>query len=244
MVEKTSMPLGDHIKAEDGGWKFQGKAVSQFDEHIGRSVPLYKEGHQLICRMSDHFIQDDSVICDIGCSTGELLLQLAQFHKNRQNCRFVGIDSEPEMIELAKTKCAELKLDNVEFICDDLLKTEIPVCDMLVSYYTLQFIRPRNRQQMIDKIYKSLNWGGSFFMYEKVRGADARFQDLLTSVYTDYKLDQGHSPEEIIGKSKSLKGVLEPFSTQGNLDLLNRAGFIDMMTIQKMICFEGFLAIK
>jgi tRNA (cmo5U34)-methyltransferase len=43
---------------------------------------------------------------------------------------------------------------------------------------------------------------------------------------------------------QKIKGVLEPFSTQGNLDLLGRAGFKDGTTIQKYLCFEGFLAIK
>ena len=38
--------------------------------------------------------------------------------------------------------------------------------------------------------------------------------------------------------------MLEPFSTQGNLDLLARAGFKDVMTLIKYVCFEGFLAIK
>ena len=52
------------------------------------------------------------------------------------------------------------------------------------------------------------------------------------------------TPDEIIAKAKSLKGVLEPFSTQGNLDLLKRAGFVDIITIFKYLCFEGFLAIK
>ena len=38
--------------------------------------------------------------------------------------------------------------------------------------------------------------------------------------------------------------VLEPFSTQGNLDLLHRAGFVDIIAVCKYLCFEGFLAIK
>ena len=77
-----------------------------------------------------------------------------------------------------------------------------------------------------------------------MRGADARFQDILTSLYTDYKIEQGYSPDEIIYKSKSLKGRLEPFSTQGNLDMFARAGFKDVTTVFKYLCFEGFLAIK
>ena len=81
-------------------------------------------------------------------------------------------------------------------------------------------------------------------LFEKVRGADARFQDIATSIYTDFKLHNGFSTEEIVNKSQSLRGVLEHFSTLGNLGLLQRAGFTDIMTVMKYVCFEGFLAIK
>jgi len=67
---------------------------------------------------------------------------------------------------------------------------------------------------------------------------------MQTSLYTDYKLERGYSPTEIINKSRSLKGVLEPFSTAGNIDLLKRAGFKDIMPVMKYLCFEGFVAIK
>ena len=108
----------------------------------------------------------------------------------------------------------------------------------------MQFIPARNRQILFDAIYESLNWGGGLILFEKVRAPDARFQDMMTAIYTDFKLDQGYSSEEIVAKTRSLKGVLEPFSTAGNLDLLKRAGFQDIMTIMKYVCFEGFLAIK
>ena len=81
-------------------------------------------------------------------------------------------------------------------------------------------------------------------MFEKVRAPDARFQDIMSALYTEYKLDQNYTPNEIITKSRSLKGVLEPFSEQGNIDLLKRAGFVDIIIIFKYLCFEGFLAIK
>ena len=54
----------------------------------------------------------------------------------------------------------------------------------------------------------------------------------------------GYSHEEIINKTKSLKGVMEPFSTKGNLDMLKRAGFEDITPVVTDICFKGFLAIK
>mgnify|MGYP001336674047 CR=1 FL=1 len=81
-------------------------------------------------------------------------------------------------------------------------------------------------------------------MFYKVRGPHPRFQDIITQLYNDFKLRNGFTSEEIVEKTRSLKGVLEPFSTQGNLDLMARAGFKDVVTVQKYLAFEGFLAIK
>jgi tRNA (cmo5U34)-methyltransferase len=145
---------------------------------------------------------------------------------------------------MVKKANSTYKSENLTFINDDITTYEYEKSDLIISYYTIQFIHPKLRQKLIDKIYDSLEWGGAFVMYEKVRANDARFQDMLTNLYTEYKLDQGYSSEEIINKTKSLKGVLEPFSTQGNLDLLKRAGFVDVISIQKYMNFEGFLAIK
>ena len=81
-------------------------------------------------------------------------------------------------------------------------------------------------------------------MVEKVRAPDARFQDIMNQVYVDYKLAQGFSSSEIVNKSRSLKGVLEPFSSKANIDMLKRAGFKDVLSVFKYGFFEGFLAIK
>ena len=132
----------------------------------------------------------------------------------------------------------------MEYIHADAYNFEFEKCDLFLSYYTLQFIRPRARQEVLNSIYDALNWGGGLLLFEKVRGPDARFQDMLTLLYTDYKLERGYNPVEIINKSRSLKGVLEPFSTAGNVDLLKRAGFQDIMPVMKYLCFEGYLAIK
>ena len=108
----------------------------------------------------------------------------------------------------------------------------------------MQFVQPRLRQEAFKKVYDSLNWGGGFILFEKVRGSDARFQDMTSMIYTDFKMKNGLSAEEIVNKAFSLIGVLEPFSTQGNIDLLKRAGFSDINTIFKWCNFEGFVAIK
>ena len=55
---------------------------------------------------------------------------------------------------------------------------------------------------MLNKIFKSLNWGGALFLVEKVRSYDARTQDQLTTIYEEFKLYNGFSEKEITGKKK------------------------------------------
>jgi len=171
-----------------------------------------------------------------------LAAKLARRHTQRPDVQWVGIDREPAMIEQARVEHANTT--NLEFMVDDINLYPYAASDLITAYYTVQFVPPAIRQDLFNRVFKALNWGGAFILFEKVRACDARFQDIVQTLYTDYKLDQGYTPTEIINKTKSLKGILEPFSTQGNLDLLKRAGFLDIITVFKYLCFEGFLAIK
>lgn len=234
--------VGNNLQAQRAGWSFGGDTATHFDDHVSKSVPLYAEGHKLVCELSDFFIKPDSVAYEIGCSTGALTLKLAEHNSHKPKARFIGIDIEANMIEAAKVRGKDNA--QVEFVVDDIMQMPLESADLIVAYYTVQFIRPSERQYLFDKLYNSLKWGGALLLFEKVRGPDGRFQDMCTRMYDDFKLAQGYTPEEIVSKARSLKGVLEPFSTQGNIDLMKRAGFSDIITIMKYICFEGFVAIK
>lgn len=242
-IEKNGPVVGDNIASTVSNWSFSGKVAQNFDDHVNKSVPLYEEGHTLITSISDFFLKENSTLYEIGCSTGTLLKKLSvKNHSINKKINIIGIDVEEDMIKSAEKKCSDL--DNVSLFCDDILNINLKECDVVIAYYTMQFINPKVRQIIFDKIYNALNWGGAFILFEKTRACDARFQDIFTTLYIEYKQEQGYSNNEIIGKLMSLKGMLEPFSTNGNLDLLKRAGFVDTITIMKYLPFEGFLAIK
>lgn len=234
-------PLGDGIAASAGMWTFKGAAALHFDDHISKSVPLYHEGHALVCDLSDFFVGSNSTCYEIGCSTATLLTALAARHADK-SARFVGIDIEREMVDIAREKCAGIA--NIEIVHHDALSFEFCKSDLFVSYYTIQFIQPKDRQIILNKIFESLNFCGALLLFEKTRAPDAKFQDIATQAYTEYKLSNGYSEKEIIGKARSLKGVLEPLPSDTITGMLRRAGFSSVMTVMKYLCFEGFLAIK
>lgn len=229
-----------NITANRGGWSFEG-LEDEFEAHIRKSVPFYDGGHELICELSDTFVTNESRVYEIGCSNGALTKKFLNHHSNRECLSMVAIDSIKSMVEKASVDIPDSRL---ELIHGDLVTCELEPCSLALSYYTMQFIHPHFRQNVFEKIYSALNWGGAFIMFEKVRANDARFQDIFSQAYIDFKLKQNFSTDEIIHKAQSLKGVLEPFSTGGNLGFLNRAGFEDVTLIWKWCCFEAYLAIK
>ena len=233
-----------------GNWKFNDNVAKIFDTHVRKSIPFYDYGHDMIVKVSHFFLSKDSIVTDIGCSTGTLIKKLHNVQKNKKiGLKYFCIEKEKSMIIKARKKLKNIK--NIKFINKKIENYKIPKSDLIISYYTLQFIKPNKRQEILKRIYNSLNWGGAFIIFEKTRSEDARFQDLTTQLYNEFKLENGFSGNEIIEKSRSLKGVLEPFSLSGNSGLLSRAGFrfkkagfADSTIIFRNLNFTGFLLIK
>lgn len=229
------------IDAVNAGWSFDNIADA-FDDHVRKSVPLYDVGHDLICQVGDFFLPSNATVVELGVSTGALAKKFLDHNSQRRDIRYVAYDRVDSMIERTRARCGGDP--RIELINDDIVSAALPRTNLVLSYYTLQFVHPRSRQEVFNRIYQSLEWGGALLLFEKVRAPDARFQDLAAQIYHEFKLVQGFDEIEILNKQRSLKGVLEPFSTHGNIELLERAGFVDVMTILKYVCFEGFLVIK
>jgi tRNA (cmo5U34)-methyltransferase len=227
------------IKKSKGSWNFK-NMEKKFDNHIRKSIPLYEHTHDIILRYSHFFVHKDSNIYDLGCSTGKLIQKLSNYLNNKGN--YFGIDNEKTMANFAKKKFKKEKNIMIEF--KDINQVKFKKSSYIISAYTLQFIKPETRLKLLKKIYKSLEWGGSFIYFEKVRAEDARFQEYATTIYNEFKLNNGFTASEILNKNLSLKGVMEPYSEKGNLTQLKAAGFKDISTIYKFLCFQGFLCIK
>ena len=143
------MKVDDNINVDNASWTFRGIS-SDFEKHIGDSVPYYSAGHDLICQYSDFFIKERSVIYDVGASTGLLVRKLAKQHESKNDIRFICIECIDEMVDFAKSKTND---NRIEFLCDDILNVTLEKANLIISYYTMQFIDPNIRQQLINKLF-------------------------------------------------------------------------------------------
>ena len=235
--------IGDNIQFSTGSFNFSGNVHKSFEKHVSKSVPMYEEGHKLICKLSSFFLVDKSVAYDLGCSTGKLTRDIFEYNKEI-DIKIYGIDLEEKMVKHSKKMLNKKYKNKISYMHEDLRNIKLKKSDLIVSYYTIQFVKPKFRQAIFDKIYSSLNYGGAFILFEKVRGPDARFQDIFTQVYQEFKVEKGFSKEQIYNKAASIRGVLEPFTSKANIDYMKRSGFKDITSLTKYCSFESFLAIK
>lgn len=229
--------------ADSSSWEFNDKVVPIFDEHVRQHVPMYEEFHRLITELSGWFIENETSVFDIGTSSGEVLRNLKATYANK-NVKYIGVDASPDMAREAKERF--LNDDDVSIYQEDVTNHlfEINNASLVLSVLTLMFIKKKNRQDLVKKIYNGLNDGGAFILVEKVVGNNAGFDGMFVDLYHDFKLKNGLSEKQVFEKAKSIRGVLRPNSLTENIKMLENAGFDNIDIFFKWNNFAGLIAIK
>ncbi|MEC4565516.1 methyltransferase domain-containing protein [Paenibacillus sp. CMAA1739] len=226
-----------------GDWRFDSEVVPIFDEHVRPSVPLYDEIHNMIKDMSYWFVEDDTNVYDIGTSTGETISNLSAIHSSKK-IKYFGIDSSESMVQKARQRFEQNS--SITITSQDVTDENFVLnnASYVTAVLSIMFIPQRQRQDLINKIYNSLNYGGAFVMIEKIVGSSARFDEMWIELYHDLKLKNGLSHQEVVAKSQSIRGILKPYTVDENINMLKQSGFTNIDTFFKWNNFAGFIAIK
>jgi len=228
-------------------FKFDETVSRAFDDMVSRSVPYYAEIQRLQAQVALHFLPtSESVICDLGCSTGTSIALLVSDPDCPKDARFVGIDNSPDMLARARQKLAgPVAEGRVRLLEGDLnAGVEIPPCNVVLMNWTLQFVRPLYREVIVQRIQQALQPGGALFLSEKILVSDSQLNRLYIELYLRYKKEQGYSDEEIQRKREALENVLVPYRYEENVDLLRRSGFRSIDPYFRWLNFCCLVAIK
>jgi tRNA (cmo5U34)-methyltransferase len=214
-----------------------------FDEHIRKSIRGY--GHLLsdCVTLSEYFIENDTTIFDIGCSTGGFLCEI--WNRNHSRCpgaSYVGIDIEPNFGSYWQRNGAE----NVNLQVADVRSFPIPQrCSFVTSIFSLQFISEWDRQKIVDQLYRSLMPGGALIVAEKTLSRCAKLNEMLSSVHYDFKR-RSFSEAEIREKARSLRSIMKLWTEDQILQSLIAAGFhpANVQSFWRNHAFAAFIALR
>ena len=222
-------------------FEFDEEVAAVFDDMLARSVPFYDESQKITEFFVHKNLREDSIVYDLGCSTASLLINISR--KLKVDATLVGLDNSDAMLERAKKKCEAFSAD-VELENADILSYEYKPADIFISNYTLQFIRPLVREELVKKIADSTNKEGIFIFSEKVISHHSKLNKDLIECYYDFKKEQGYSEYEIMQKREALENVLVPYSEEENIKMALNCGFTHCEVVFRWANFATFIAIK
>ena len=97
-----------------------------FDEHINWSIRGYSDLLKDVIAFSRYFVEDDTNVVDIGCSTGKVTQALMEYNKDHApQAHYVGVEvAEGFFDDLNKRGDTLNKTGSVEFVFDPFLEIE------------------------------------------------------------------------------------------------------------------------
>ncbi|WP_457746683.1 carboxy-S-adenosyl-L-methionine synthase CmoA [Sulfurimonas sp.] len=222
-------------------FEFDEEVAAVFDDMLERSVPFYKESQKITKFFALKNLKENGRLYDLGCSTASQLIAIEKDLSHKVS--LIGLDNSEAMLERAQKKCEAFGVD-VELVLGDILEYEYKEADVFISNYTLQFIRPLVREELIKKIAQALKSEGVFIFSEKVISHHAKLNKDLIECYYAFKKEQGYSEYEIMQKREALENVLVPYSEEENIIMAKNGGFSHCEVLFRWANFATFIAVK
>jgi len=226
-------------------FQFDERVVAVFPDMIQRSVPGYGMIIANIGILAAKYAQTGSHCYDLGCSLGAATLAMRQ-RITTPGCDIIAVDNSPAMLERARELLA---LDTgpsipVTMICSDIQDVTIENASVVVINFTLQFIPPEQRLELMQRIYAGLNPGGILILSEKIAFSEPERQQFHVELHHDFKRANGYSDLEISQKRSALENVMIPESLAAHHKRLKAAGFSCSELWFQCFNFASLVAIK
>ena len=233
--------------AQVADFAFNEDVVRVVPDMIKRSVPGYPTIVENLGVLAAQFAQPHSALYDLGCSLGAVTQALRR-HVRSDDCRVIAVDNSPAMVE----RCAEYlhaqdamfqELLPVEVIEADILALEFQPASLVALNFTLQFIAPEQRLELLTRIRQALLPGGALILSEKLRFADEVEHELLGELHLAFKRANGYSELEIAQKRSAIENVMKPDSLEQHRERLLAAGFSKVVPWFQCLNFASLIAL-
>lgn len=232
-------PLG-----ETNPFRFDAEVARVFPDMIRRSVPGYTTVISMSGLLAGRYATAGSNLYDLGCSLGASTLAMRQ-NVRAADCCIVAVDNAPAMLDRCRSVIdSDTHETRVELVQADI--ADIPVVDasVVVLNFTLQFIPPARRGDVMLRIHEGLRPGGILVLSEKVAFADPQLDALNIDLHHQFKREHGYSDLEIAQKRNAIDNVLIPETLDTHRERASAAGFVSCDVWFQCFNFASLIALK
>ncbi len=224
-------------------FSFDARVADVFENMINRSVPGYAFMLDLVGVVCTLYSQPNTNCYDLGCSLGASTLMIR--HHVPAGCHVIGVDNSHAMVERCR---ANINRDHseasVEIREESVQDTQFSNASIVVLNFTLQFVPPAERQQLLNDIAAGMIPGGALILAEKVSLPEAQGGPDIITLHEAFKRYQGYSDLEISQKRSALENVMIPDSIATHRERLAQAGFAESAELSRCLNFVSILAVR
>jgi tRNA (cmo5U34)-methyltransferase len=211
---------------------------------LKRSIPGYASTISMIGVIADRFFQQGTNCYDLGSSLGAATLAVRRKIDGKEG-KIFAVDNSKEMIERSKEYIeADKSQTPVELICGDVRDVAIKNASIVILNFTLQFISPNDRMELLQKIYDGLLPGGIVLISEKIKFEDKSEDELMIDLYYDFKRLNGYSELEISQKRDALENVMIVDTLNTHQSRAKKCGFNSFYLWFRTFNFISYFLIK
>lgn len=223
---------------------FDERVAGVFNDMINRSVPGYSTIISMIGTLAERYAQPGSNCYDLGCSLGAASFSMRQQVK-AEACRIIAIDNSRPMLNRFQEVLQQHDQGiPVELICGNIQDVAIENASVVVLNFTLQFIPPAQRAELVQRIYQGLRPGGMLILSEKIHFADAGLNQLFIDLHHRFKEQNGYTQMEISRKRAAIENVLVPETLDVHEARINSCGFSSFAVWFQCFNFASMVAVK
>jgi tRNA (cmo5U34)-methyltransferase len=217
--------------------------ASDYDIKIRYLVPGYETIFSVMFALLHQKLSEQASLLIVGAGGGS---ELSVFGRGSQ-WQFTGVDPSVEMLSAASSKVETLGLS--ERVClilgtlDDVPATTL--FDAATSVLVMHFLQDNgSKLSFLKSIHQRLESGAPLFLVDLggERGSE-KFEQIL-SAWKFHAISTGASVEFI---EEQVEKVMPHFAVVPEnrvVELLNEAGFTEVMPFYKVLMFSGWMAIK
>lgn len=214
---------------------FNENVTNVFPDMIRRSIPGYETIVAVSGLIASNKIVKDTNCYDLGCSRGATTSSIIRTIGNRP-CTIHAVDASSAMVSTARKEITDSR---VTIRNRDINEISITNASAVFLNFTLQFIDPAIKAQLLRNIYLGCRPGAILVLSEKVT-TGTEFENL----HLQFKKQNGYSQLEISQKRDALENVMRIDDVETHHTRLANAGFTNVRIWYRCLNWVSILADK
>ncbi|RYY80510.1 MAG: class I SAM-dependent methyltransferase [Moraxellaceae bacterium] len=214
--------------------------ISGYADYAMKMVPGLRDLHQMIGVLLAERVPENAHILILGAGGG---MELKAFAEAYRDWQFDGIDPSHAMLELARATLDELNF-RVRLTQGLIHDAPLELFDGTTCLLTLHFLKQPERLDTLKELYLRLKPGAPLVIAHHSFSTEGSEPDKWLKRNAAYAIMSGMPKDLAQQNIPAIRERLPVLSPQQDVELLEKAGFVDIELFYSAFTFKGWVAYK